>query len=74
MIPDRIRCLDCKKASDSPMIIDELWLSVANKKNHLCLNCFEQRIGRKITRKDLRPCLWTTVLMQLVERVDKGEF
>jgi len=36
------------------MIKEDLWLAIAEKKEILCPECIEQRLGRKIMSKDLK--------------------
>jgi len=47
--------MDCgEKYPNIYMVHDKLWLSVAHKKAILCLSCFQKRLGRKVTRDDLK--------------------
>jgi hypothetical protein len=41
------------------MVKDELWASTGlpRRAGYYCLSCFERRIGRKITKDDLKPDL-----------------
>ena len=50
-------CDDCD-VENFPMTIlkEELWLSIAMKRDRLCFNCMEKRMGRKIVWDDLKPC------------------
>ncbi len=60
MTIERIFCDDCRTPNlETFMITDAVWLSVATKKAHLCLSCFEKRIGRRVTLHDLKPCMVT---------------
>lgn len=69
----RVTCMDCGTVSDSPMYKDELWLSVVpGRLGHLCVECFEKRIGRMITLDDLNDSLWSVVLVKLVNRAKQG--
>lgn len=36
------------------MLKDELWLSIANKKDILCDKCIEEKLGRKLIGDDLK--------------------
>ena len=36
------------------MVKDELWESVADQRELLCLSCFEERINREVSASDLR--------------------
>lgn len=50
-------CDECKTEDlFTVMLHDNLWLSIANKRDVLCVNCIEKRLGRKLTLDDLRPC------------------
>lgn len=71
--PPDYKCLDCGFLDDCPMVHNELWLSVANKKDVLCLDCFEKRIGRLIKLEDLNNSLWSKTLLKLVARVKEGK-
>ena len=44
------------------MIKNEIWKTVAEKKNILCLPCFEHRLGRRVTLYDLYPCQLTELM------------
>ena len=52
-------CQECKTDiwSDINMVMlkEELWLSIADKKDVLCDKCIEKRLGRKLNKKDLMP-------------------
>lgn len=55
-----VECDDCKiRSFENYMIKHELWLSVAENYNLLCLPCFEKQLGRKVTLYDLHPCQLT---------------
>lgn len=51
-------CDQCKR--DDPVMFilkEELWKQIAtNKREMLCLDCVESRLGRKVTFADLKPC------------------
>jgi hypothetical protein len=55
--PFRDRCGDCGM-NVPPMVIlkDAVWLSIAKKEEHLCPDCMEKRLGRRIVWGDLKPC------------------
>ncbi len=57
-------CDDCD-TSDMEMfvLLDSVWLSIADKKDLLCLRCTEKRLGRKVTLYDLKPCSLSTMVM-----------
>ena len=53
-------CRLCDKRIDGfngemVMLKDELWLSIAEKKDVLCSSCIENKLGRLITSKDFKP-------------------
>lgn len=50
-------CEDCGKGPNCPMILEELWLTIATKKTLLCIPCTEQRLARPLTLADLETCL-----------------
>lgn len=46
--------MDCgKECTEIFMIKDRLWYKFTDD-GILCLSCFEKRLGRRITRKDLK--------------------
>lgn len=50
-------CGDCG-GDPVPMFVvhDELWFSVAKRKELLCVGCFEKRLGRRLLGSDLKEC------------------
>ena len=55
----KLYCIDCKSkvfASKYFMVTNDLWEKYGDGKNHLCINCFEKRIGRQLNRTDLLKC------------------
>jgi hypothetical protein len=66
------QCVDCGK-KNPPMFIlkDRLWLSIAEEKDILCLDCAEKRLGRKVTMRDLAKC-GITEEMKLGARIAKN--
>ncbi|GHB45636.1 hypothetical protein GCM10008106_28330 [Mongoliitalea lutea] len=38
------------------MVLNELWEKFGVGKNHLCMDCFEKRLNRKLTKDDLTKC------------------
>jgi hypothetical protein len=49
----RWRCANCRKlTSDDYMLKDKVWLSIAQKKDKLCLACVEKRLGRNLKKSD----------------------
>jgi hypothetical protein len=50
---ERFKCQDCGDLEYKMyMINDDIWKKYGNKENTLCIECFEKRIGRKLTKKD----------------------
>lgn len=64
----RYRCTDCGWGADAPMIREELWLSIADKKEVLCIGCTETRLGRRLTPSDLSRCLMNGAALFFLER------
>ena len=49
----RMWCTNCKKKTeDYYMLHDALWYSVAEAWETLCIVCFEERLGRELTKDD----------------------
>ena len=55
----RFLCLDCKvdtgKIKEHYFIKTDVWLSVAQN-GMLCINCLENRLGRKLNKHDFTDC------------------
>lgn len=52
-----IGCDDCGMTTMSVLMLqDELWAKVALRSRILCHNCIEERLGRPLTLRDLKPC------------------
>ena len=51
-----LRCADCGTKRLGPILHDYLWNLIAEKRSFLCLGCIEFRLGRQLTRSDLRDC------------------
>lgn len=52
-------CLDCQSkvtATKYFMVTNNLWGKYGVGKNHLCMECFEKRLGRKLNKNDLMKC------------------
>jgi hypothetical protein len=55
----KFHCFDCQngiKPSRYFMVNDHLWEKYGVGKNFLCMSCFENRLGRKLTGFDLTKC------------------
>ncbi len=51
------------------ILLDELWLSICkHKKEFLCVDCIERRLGRRLTWDDLKSC-WATDQIKLGYRI-----
>ena len=60
-------CEDCLKETINHFSIkDELWYSFCKKDTYICLDCFEQRIGRKVCYDDLKNCQANEHLLKLL--------
>ena len=59
------KCMDCGKNTfkdpvDYYMLKDKVWLSINPKDlGMLCMDCCEKRLGRKIVKADILPCVLT---------------
>ena len=50
----RFTCADCgEKDYKMYMVNDDIWKKYGNDKFTLCRDCFEKRIGRKLTKDDI---------------------
>jgi hypothetical protein len=50
-------CRDCRHVLPmGPMLHDELWATIAQLEEFLCLDCIEKRLGRGLTQADLKVC------------------
>src|SRR5687768_9226787 len=57
------RCDDCNRpigkfGGIAPMLHDEVWVKIAGKLEVLCDRCCRRRLGRPITIRDLRACMF----------------
>lgn len=54
--PERYRCKDCKQLPEIFMLLDSMWDSIADtKRDILCVNCCELRLGRRLNMLDFDP-------------------
>jgi hypothetical protein len=53
-----VACQACSRFLVVYMVRDELWQSVADRRDALCIRCFSERLGRKLTAADFTeaPC------------------
>lgn len=52
-------CLDCEgwiPGSKMYMVSNHIWEKYGAGKNHLCLSCFENRLGRILVASDFLDC------------------
>jgi hypothetical protein len=52
-------CLDCGSkvpATKYFMVTNDLWDKYGVGNNHLCMGCFEKRLGRLLNKSDLLKC------------------
>lgn len=55
-------CVDCGTNTriylkDYYMVTDKLWRENGVGRDMLCVGCFESRLGRKLEKEDLTPCM-----------------
>jgi hypothetical protein len=67
-------CEDCNGSGlDCPQIKDEVWRSARGLPTTLlCTECFENRLGRLITRDDFQPCPLTRTIFKFMNRALAG--
>lgn len=58
------RCVGCGKDTflddkDYYMVQFHIWEKHGVGKNMLCMDCIEERIGHKLTKEDILPCILT---------------
>ena len=60
-------CEQCGKVPNAPMLKDEVWEKIADRRSLLCIACTEERLRRRITIDDLLACPANdfTVLVQM---------
>lgn len=51
-------------------IHDNIWLSVADRKEFICAACFSARLGRKLTLADFKKCNSTEAMVSLFSVVE----
>lgn len=60
MFDPNFTCFDCGKDTcnghDYYVVWDYLWKKFGVGDGMLCIQCFEKRIGRKLTKEDFVPC------------------
>ena len=61
-------CIDCHDTRHTMFAMkDDIWLSIANKKDVVCYMCAEKRLGRQIQVDDLKP-EYNSLIINLLER------
>lgn len=66
-------CDDCGTENPAMIVLkNEIWLSIAEKKEILCYTCIEKRLNRKLTIDDLKPDIAITRMIQLGLRMGHG--
>lgn len=52
-------CIDCKclpwSIGEDFYVNDKLWKSTVPDNGIICIECFEKRLGRKLTKRDFKP-------------------
>lgn len=65
-------CAECKvsdlRAHTGPMLRDEIWSTIAGKKDLLCFECIEVRLGREIVITDLNNSVMNYGFRKIYER------
>jgi len=62
----RYHCKDCNKDclindKDYYVVTNEIWDHYGVSKGMLCMDCLESRIGHKLTKDEILPCILTEV-------------
>lgn len=73
-MPWRIASCDVCGVDDPSIVMlkNDIWLSIAEKKEILCYNCIEKRLNRKLQISDLKPDSMCTRIMLLGLRLGTG--
>jgi hypothetical protein len=62
------KCADCEWAGDSPMLMDEVWESIAKTQELLCTGCVESRLGRELEIADLKVCPMNSSTLYMMKK------
>ena len=68
---NKYHCADCGISSqikEGPLLLDNIWLSIAKKKECLCYECIEKRLDRQIQIQDLRLCPMNSKFIKKLEQ------
>lgn len=64
---DDLKCGDCGTADIDPFIVSKpMWEQYGNGRGFLCPQCFEKRLGRKLTLQDLVPVHANKLLFKML--------
>lgn len=68
------RCVDCGKDTwiddkDYYMVTFELWEKHGVGQNMLCMDCMETRIGHKLRKEDILPCILTEKMNPYTKKI-----
>lgn len=50
------QCLGGRGKFRMVILKDHIWKKIAEKHEFLCAGCIEERLGRKLTMQDMKPC------------------
>lgn len=65
-------CADCEDKPTCPQLLDEVWLSVADKNELLCISCVEKRLGFGLKLDHLEKCGLTRTITAFVMKERQG--
>jgi hypothetical protein len=70
----KFQCMYCGTAkTDLPQIKQLIWGDLdLGPRDLLCWDCFEKRLGRDVSLDDFESCLFTSILLRVVERCREG--
>lgn len=71
----RYACVDCGELHECWMVVDALWRQYVGMPRGICVcyQCFEKRLGRKLTSADLKQVPSNTTLIYLLKRLEALE-
>ena len=64
--------------SEMIMLKDDLWLSIAQEEEFLCVGCIEKRLGRPVTGWDLTDCAlnhenWPLIMFEVIQHTSYAD-